>query len=40
MSPADKGNGYPNGDLLLESDDVSQWDNFDQYFKFYSIYPA
>lgn len=30
--------GYRNGQLLESSDDVSQWDNFDRYFKFYSIY--
>ena len=30
--------GYRNGQLLANSDDVSQWDNYDRYFKFYSIY--
>lgn len=29
---------YRNGQLLANSDDVSQWDNYDRYFKFYSIY--
>jgi len=27
---------YLNGQLPLNSDDVSQWDNYDRYFKFYN----
>jgi hypothetical protein len=30
---------YRNGQIPLLSDDVSQWDNFDRYFKFYNISP-
>ena len=30
--------GYRNGQLLVQSDDVSQWDNYDRYFKFASVY--
>lgn len=39
-SPESRAGGYVNGDVLVGSNDVSRWDNFDQYFKFYSIYPA
>jgi len=30
---------YRNGQILLGDDDVSNWDNFDRYFKFYNIHP-
>jgi hypothetical protein len=28
---------YRNGQILANSEDVSQWDNFDRYYKFGSI---
>lgn len=31
-----EGGVYLNGQLSLHSDDVSQWDNYDRYFKFYN----
>ncbi len=30
---------YKNGQILLGDDDVSNWDNFDRFFKFYNIHP-
>ena len=35
--PIRRGSAYRNGQLLANSDDVSQWDNYDRYFKFYNI---
>lgn len=32
------GHAYRNGQVLANNDDVSHWDNFDRYFKFYNIH--
>jgi len=28
---------YRNGQILASGDDISAWDNYDRYFKFYNI---
>ncbi len=28
---------YRNGQILASDDDISAWDNYDRYFKFYNI---
>jgi hypothetical protein len=38
VQPLRREGAYRNGQLLANSDDVSQWDNYDRYFKFYSVY--
>jgi hypothetical protein len=36
-APLKRDGVYRNGQVLASSDDVSAWDNFDRYFKFYNI---